>query len=212
MNTFTLPFILLERVLIPTLEVCLLLGGLASLLFGFGLVFRTPKALAFMRRMNQWVSTRRALKEFEVPREMGRGRSVWFALFLVGGAAFVLYYLVFRMHIPRTAAVLGVDMQRWFLFGVLLQTVRWLLIAGSVLALAVGVMQLFVPRKLVSFEERMNRWYSTRRILPAEGDTMRYPLDILVEAYPHAAGWLIAAASLLVALAMGFLLAAKILA
>src|SRR4051812_32200659 len=179
MNTFTLPFTLIERVLIPTLEVCLLLGGLASLLFGIALVFRTPKALVFMRRMNQWVSTRRALKEFEVPREMARARNLWFGLFLVAGGAFVLYYLVFPMQIPRTVAILGVDLKRWFLFGVLLQTVRWLLIAGSALALAVGVMQLCFPRALVSFEARMNRWYSTRRILPAEGDTMRYPLDIL---------------------------------
>jgi hypothetical protein len=33
---------------------------------------------------------------------------------------------------------------------------------------------------------------------------------MLVEAYPHAAGWTIAAASLLVAAAMGLLLAARI--
>ena len=38
---------------------------------------------------------------------------------------------------------------------------------------------------------------------------MRLPLEMMVEASPRAAGWLIAAASLLIAAAMAVLLAAR---
>ena len=53
---------LLERVIVPALVIFLLVGSVASALFGLALVFRTEKALAFMRSMNRWVSTRRALR------------------------------------------------------------------------------------------------------------------------------------------------------
>jgi hypothetical protein len=204
---------LLERVLVPTLEICLLVGSLSSTLLGCALVFRTARAIDFTHRMNRWVSTRRALKEAELPRHggtPGASRKPWFGLFLLVGGAFVLYFLAFRTEIPHAAAVLGVDLKRWFLAGIALQTARWFLVAGSLLAVCVGVLLLAFPKTLTAFEERMNRWYSTRRILPPEGESMRYPLDMLVEAYPHAAGWTIAAASLLVAAAMGLLLAARI--
>jgi hypothetical protein len=201
---------LLERVLVPTLVIFLLLGAVASLALGCALVFRAPRAIEFMRLMNRWVSTRRAMKEAELPRNVSAARKPWFGVFLLAGGAFVLYFLLFRTEIPHTAAVLGVDLKRWFLAGIALQTMRWLLVAGSLLAAGVGVLVLFFPRLLAAFEERMNRWYSTRHLLPAGSDSMRYPLDLLVEAYPHAAGWIIAAASLLVAAAMALLLVARL--
>jgi hypothetical protein len=39
----------LERVVVPALVIFLLLGGLASAAFGFALIFRTEKAIAFTR-------------------------------------------------------------------------------------------------------------------------------------------------------------------
>src|SRR5258705_14007617 len=94
---------LIERVIVPALVIFLLLGGTASTLLGLALVFRTEKALAFMRSMNRWVSTRRALKQAEIPRAVGgpsrKGR-VWLALFPVGGRPFALYFLLLRVEIP----------------------------------------------------------------------------------------------------------------
>src|SRR5258706_14242522 len=82
---------LIERVIVPALVIFLLLGGSASTLLGLALVFRPEKALAFMRSMNRWVSTRRALKQAEIPRSVdvssrkGRG---WLALFPRLGGGF----------------------------------------------------------------------------------------------------------------------------
>jgi hypothetical protein len=204
---------LLERVLVPSLIVFLLIGGLASVAFGWVLIFRSAQALSFMRGMNRWVSTRRALKQLEVPRHVGEPRKAgrhWFGLFLAAGGGFVLYVLLTRIEIPRVAMVLGVNVQRWFLAGVALQTMKWLLVIGSALAVAVGFLMLFFPRLLEAFEARMNRWYSTRQLLPSGGESMKFPLELLVEAYPRAAGWIIAAGSLVVAVAMGILLVARL--
>ena len=204
---------LLERVLVPSLVIFLLLGSLAGITLGCALVFRTAQALKFMRGLNRWVSTRRALKELEIPRHVEEPRKagkLWLGVFLAAGGAFALYFLLFRIEIPRTAVVLGVDLKRWFLAGVALQTMKWFLVVGSVLAVAVGILYLFFPGVLAAFEARMNRWYSTRKLLPSGGEDMKLPLDLLVEAYPHAAGWTIAAASLVIAAAMGILLVARI--
>jgi hypothetical protein len=123
---------------------------------------------------------------------------------------FAIYFLLLRMEIPRAAMVLGVDLQRWFIIGIALQTMRWFLIVGSVLAVAIAALILFFPQRLAALEARMNKWYSTRHVLSPAGEAMRFPLEILVEASPRAAGWTIAAASLVVAAAMAVLLAARI--
>ncbi len=203
---------LLERVLVPSLILFLLIGSLASITFGWVLIFRTAQALSFMRGMNRWVSTRRALKDLEVPRHAAEPRKAgkqWLGLFLIAGGGFAIYGLLIRIEIPRAAVFLGVNIQRWFLVGVALQTMKWLLVVGSVLAVAVGILMLFFPGLLAAFEARMNRWYSTRQLAPG-GESMKFPLELLVEASPRAAGWIIAAASLVVAVAMGILLVARL--
>src|SRR6266571_604390 len=104
---------LLERVLVPSLIIFLLIGSLASVMLGWALVFRSARALSFMRGMNRWVSTRRALKELEVPRHVEEPRKAgkhWFGLFLVLGGGFALYVLLARIEIPRVAVVLGVNL------------------------------------------------------------------------------------------------------
>ena len=204
---------LIERVIIPALVIFLLIGSIASILFGLGLVFRPEKTLAFMRSMNRWVSTRRGLREAEMPRTVEvksrRGR-ILLALFLFFGGAFALYVLVLRLEIPRVAVVIGVNLQKWFVLGVVLQTLKWFLVIGSALAVLVGVLILFFPSRLAALEQRLNKWYSTRHILPSTGEAMRYPLDMLVEGAPRASGWIIAVASLVVAAAMAMLIAARL--
>lgn len=204
---------LLDRIVVPTLLIFLLVAGTASTLLGLALVFRTGKALAFMRSMNRWISTRRALRPAELPRNVevqSRGGKVALALFLLFGGVFAFYVLVFRIEIPRALVVLGVNLRRWLITGVVLQTVKWFLVVGTVLAVVVAVLILFFPGRMTALEARLNRWYSTRHILPPAGDAMRFPLDALVEGSPRAAGWLIAAASLLVAAVMALLIGVRL--
>lgn len=203
---------LLDRVIVPALVLFLLFGSVASTLLGLALVFRSEKAIAFMRSMNRWVSTRRVLRPAELPRavtvESRRGR-VMLALFLLVGGLFALYVLLLRIEIPRVAVIAGVNLKRWFVTGLALQTMKWFLALGSALAVLVAVLILFFPARLAALEARLNRWYSTRNILPPAGESMRYPLDMMVEGAPRASGWIIAVASLAVATSMTVLLAAR---
>src|SRR6185503_10556094 len=149
---------LIDRVLVPALLIFLVIGSGASALLGLALVFRAEKALAFMRSMNRWVSTRRALRQAELPRsasvESRRGK-IMLALFLLLGGLFVLYFLLMRIEIPHLATVLGVNLTRWFLTSVALHTTRWVLIVGSALAVVVAVLILFFPGRLAVLEARL---------------------------------------------------------
>lgn len=204
---------LIERVIVPALLIFLAFGSCAGALLGLALVFRTGKALAFVRSMNRWVSTRRALRPAELPRNVTattrRGRVV-LAVFLLLGGLFALYVLLLRIEIPRMALIVGVNLKRWFFTSIALQTLKWFLVLGSALALVVGFLILFFPGRLAALEARLDKWYSTRHVLPPTGEAMRYPLEMMVEGAPRAAGWVIAGASLLVFAAMAILLAARI--
>lgn len=195
----------IERVLIPAFVLFVLVGSVGGALLGLALALRSASALQFVTRMNRWVSTRRALRPVEIPRGMQptTARRPWLGVFLLVGGALAFYLLLARLQIPASG---GTDLKRWLVTGLALQTTKWFLVAGAALSLAVGALLLFFPRAYIAFEARMNTWYSTRRLLPADSDAMRQPLDSMVVAYPRQAGWLIFFASLVVAVAMAALL------
>jgi hypothetical protein len=203
----------IDQLVIPTLVLFLLLGSLAAAVLGVALVLRSAAALRFIARMNRWVSTRRALKPLEIPRSVEaftapRSRP-WLGALVVVGAALALYLLLTRMDTLGSRSVSALELKRWLTITLPLLTLKWFLVAGSVFAVVAGVMMLAFPRAWRALEERMNRWYSTRRLLPAGSDDMRMPLEALVEAHPRAAGAIITVASLVVALAMAGLLALR---
>ena len=195
----------MDRLIVPALIIFLFIGSVAGIALGCGLLLRAAGTLKFLRGMNRWVSTRRAIKPLEIPREAMQP-SKWLGLFLVAGGAFACYFLLARLEIPRSALTVASPK---FLAALALETTRWLLAVGSVLAIVMGALVLFSPRGLNALELRMNRWHSTRRLLPANSDEMRVPLDLLVETYPYRSGWIIALSSLLVAAAMGMLIVVR---
>ena len=208
----------IERIVIPSVVIFVLLGGLAGTVFGAALIWRSAAALRFAGRMNRWVSTRQALRALETPHAFGAPspamRRVLGAFLLLGGAFAVVFLLVRLGVLNRGAYVPGVDLERWLVSGVLLQTMKWVLVAGSAFAFVVGALMLFFPARLAGFEVRMDRWYYSRQPAAGEDTTvtprMIMPLEPRVEANPRAAGWIIVVASLLVAAAMAVLLFAKL--
>jgi hypothetical protein len=203
----------IDRVVIPTLVIFLLLGGVGGVLLGAALVWRTTAALRFMAQMNRWVSTRRALRVLETPRTLQavtpRVRR-WLGAFLVFGGAFSVAFLLARLDVlQRGSYAPGINLGRWLFSGIMVHTTKWVLVTGSAFAFAVGVLMVFFPARLAAFEARMDRWYSSRRVLDA-GETMHTPLEPRVEAHPRAAGSIIAVACLLVAVAMAGLLFGKL--
>jgi hypothetical protein len=197
---------------VPALLIALLVGGIFGVALGFGLVARTPGTLRMVGSMNRWVSTRRALRPLEIPRHVeaqSKGAKLILGVFLLAGGTYSLFFLLAHLELPRLASVLAVDLKRWFLVSTVLHTVKWFLIAGSVLAVAVGGLLLFFPTALGRIEARTNRWYSTRKMIPPAGDSMKLGLERLVENHPRAAGWIIGICCFLVATAMAVLLLAR---
>lgn len=203
----------IERVVIPAVTLILLAGGIAGVVLGCALAFRSAGTLQFIERMNAWISTRQALRPLEMPRSLEPapgpgGRRPGLGTFLVIGGAVAVYFLLVRLDFSRSPYVPGINVMRWFLTGLALETTKWVLIAGSAFAVLVGLLMLAAPERLAAFEARANQWYSSRRLLVAD-EKMHTPLEPQVAAHPRAAGWIIAGASLLVTLAMGGLLISR---
>src|SRR5260221_2328897 len=196
---------LIDQLLLALLMLCVLVGSLGGLALGCALLLRTAAAIGFINSMNRWISTRRATRELEVPRE-GLRPSRLLGLFLVAGGAIAGYFLVIRVQVPRAALSLA---DPRFVTALGVESARWLLVAGCAVSVALGLMAIFRPNALATLQERMNRWVSTRTLVPADSERMRTPLDLLVETHPRVAGWIIAASSLAVAIAMGLLIAGR---
>ncbi|HET7365661.1 MAG TPA: hypothetical protein VFJ70_18985 [Burkholderiales bacterium] len=199
----------IERIIVPTVMLCLLVGGVAGFVFGCALALRSGPTLQFINRMNRWVSTREALRPLEEPHQIDPApespyRRLLGALFIVGGAL-TIYFLLTRLQVARL-----VDAKRALGLAIVLDATKAVFLAGGGFALVVGALMVFWPQGLAAMEARLNRWYSTRRLVAAE-ERMHTPLEPRVEAHPREAGWIIAIASLAIAIAMAWLLVTRVM-
>jgi hypothetical protein len=198
----------IERIVVPTVMLCLLAGGVGGLIFGCALAVRSGPTLQFIARMNRWVSTREALQRLETPRQIEPApespyRRMLGILFIIGGAL-TIYFLLTRLQVARL-----VDARRALGLAIVLDATKAVFLAGGAFALIIGALMVFWPQGLSALEGRLNRWYSTRHLADAE-DRMLMPLEPHVQAHPREAGWVIAIASAAIALAMLWLLLTRV--
>lgn len=204
--------VLIERIVVPAVVLALLVGGIAGVAVGTGLVFRSQATLAFIARMNRWVSTRRALKPLEIPRSLEPASAPSapqprLGAFLILGGALVVYVLALRLHLPQVGFASGM---RAVLLSIAIDATRWMLVCGAAAGMALGLLMIFAPARYAGLTVRLNRWYSTRKMIPPAADVMRFALEPQVERHPRAAGWLITVASLAITLAMAILLLTRV--
>lgn len=196
-----------SQVVLPSLALFGLAGSVLGIAVGLGLLLRSAATLRFFGTMNRWVSTRRILKPLEIPRSVGSPTAKkprWNGLVLVLAGAYVSVVL-WHLDGAKLASAMVAHGARYAVFtGILLNAMRWFMVAGGLTSVAVGVMLLFFPGAYPALEARANRWYSTRQALTG-GDRMHMALDRWVENFPRASGVLIAGLSLVSALAFAFL-------
>jgi hypothetical protein len=200
---------MLAHILLSALVVFVFAVSVVGVMLGLALMLRTSAALRFIARMNRWVSTAQALKPLEAPvhiapRASGR-RWLGAALLLLGAYAAVV--LIATFDVERLALLFKFD-PRHSVASVGLEALKWILVVGSLSAIAVGFLLAFFPALWRAIEERANRWYSTPRLERAD-HTVYLPLERVVEAYPRAAGSVIFALSLAAAAASGVLILAR---
>lgn len=207
----------IERVIIPALVIFIVVGGICGVLLGAALIWRSDGALRFAAQMNRWIPARQALRMLETPHALAwplPGLRRWLGGFLMLGGAFAVALLLARLDLRRGHFAPGVDVEHWLVSGVVLATMKWVLVLGGAFAFAVGVLMLFFPARLAAFESLMDRWYASRGLADSGETTitphMITPLEPHVAAHPRAAGLVIACASLLVVLAMAVLVFAKL--
>ena len=199
-----------SQVVLPSLALFGLAGSVLGISVGLGLLLRSAATLRFFDTMNRWVSTRRTLKPLEIPRYVGSPsarKPRWNGLVLVIAGAYVVFVL-WQVDGAKFAAALAQGGRYATVTEILMKAVRWIMVAGGLAAVAVGVMLLFFPGAYLAFEARANHWYSTRQAFTGS-DAVHMTLDRWVAAYPRFSGALIACLSVVALLGFAALLLSR---
>jgi hypothetical protein len=176
------------------LAVVFLLGGLLVLAVGAGLICWNQGMQRVFAWLNRWVSSRRVLRPFEIPRDSSgfvmRHRR-WVAAFFIVGGCYSLARLGLEYSERASIVLLGmsalpVNYAEW-----LADSLRWLLLLGNAVAIVIGVQLAFFPQQLAAIEKKAGLWFSDRKIVKG-ADSMKSPLDTWVTAHSRLAGWVFA--------------------
>lgn len=185
---------------IQVLFVFFLVGGLAGIAVGAGLYLSSSRTLAFFSTVNRYTSMRRSIKPLETPHDtiptVQKYIRVIAAVFVVGGA-YSLYALLVQYDAAAIAYILKLSKPHPLASGLVIDSIRWVLIAGNLAAVAIGIMMFVDPAKLGRIEARGSKWFSDRTVTQV-GDRMHTPLDRWVAASPRAAGLILGVGSLVV--------------
>lgn len=178
--------------------------GIIGLAVGVGLAVDRERMRQFFGYMNRWVSMRRSTRWLAIPRDSGPAvqrfrRPLGVTFILV--AAYSTFVLFAQIDPDRVATVLHVNAPQIFVVW-MIDSLRWFLIVGSLAAIVVGLLLIFVPNVLGAIEARSNRWYSARNRIH-QSDNMNMVFDQWIESHPRATGWTIALGALAVVVAYG---------
>ena len=180
--------------------------SVVGIALGVGLIVYRARTLETLRWLNGWISTQRVLEPAEVPRSiepLAHRYRVPLGIVLIVCGGFLMLDLLVRFDVGAAASAFhqpSTGYGRW-----LIESVKWLIVAGAAAAALLGILLCFFPSRLEAIESRMNKWVSLRDAA-GRGDTMHVNLDRLVEIYPRATGAVIAAGAFVVLIETGFLL------
>lgn len=167
-----------------------LVGGTALLAFGISLLVNSAGTLRFINAMNRWVSMRGASRSLEIPRDTRhfvlRYRYL-FAVVFVAGGIYACHGLLLQFNATAVIKLLGLNKMHPNAAGWLVDSLRCLLIAGNLAAIAAGILLAFFPDRVAQLEAQAGRWISVRQATKG-GDDMRIKLDSWVAVYPRAIG------------------------
>ena len=189
---------LFDEILIPIMYSFFLVSGIAGLALGIGLAASRTRVFRLFKPMNRWVSVRKQLEPMEVPHTIEpfvHQYRRWFSVLFIVGGLFSVLMLAANVHATTVASLFGAGRVS-DLESLTLRMAGALLIAGSILSIAIGILLGFFPDKLRALEKHSNRWISSRQM--AKGvDDMHLPLDRWFESSPRTAGCILAVAALI---------------
>jgi hypothetical protein len=198
---------LLWQMMVQVLIVVFLVVAVSGLAVGVGLIVSSQRTSQFFHGLNRWISTRHALKPVEVPLVtdgVTHQYQRWVAACFVLGGLIAIFALITAVDVAAVSKIVAQSRYAPFV-AIALDCARWFLILGSAAGVVVGAMLLFYPNAELALERFVNRWVSSRRVTRT-WDDMHMTLDLLVEAHPTPAGWVIACTSAAAVLCAIFML------
>jgi hypothetical protein len=192
----------IDQLLIPAVLWLFVLVAVAGIAVGIGLLVRGADTLRFLRGLNRWTSFRNQLKPLEEMHDISKtvyGRRRWIGGALIAGGAYVVFMLAVQIQFASVIAILSRDRSP-VVVELLVESLRWFLVAGGVAAMVFGAMLAFSSESFRRLEARVNTWYSPRQ-LGKGADEMHLTLDQWAEAFPRTAGAMLIAGSIMLLLA-----------
>ena len=196
---------LVDQLLIPFVLWLFIFAAIAGLALGVGLIVASARTLRFLGSMNRWISLRNTLEPMEEPHDIGGavyGHRRWFGIAFAVSGAFSIFMLLVNVEVAAVVSALGRNAAPLAVSWIV-ESLRWILLAGGALAVVIGVMLVFSIDALRALEVRTNRWYSSNH-LGKGADTMHLTLDEWVETFPRTAGWTLALGAAIVLIASMF--------
>ncbi len=177
-----------------SLAAIFLVGGFVAVAVGLGLFFNSEGTFKLFRGANRWISMRRATKPLEIPRDTRplvlRYRRLLAAVFIIGGA-FALYGLAAQYDARAVIFGLRLDFLKPSFATWAIDSARWVLIVGNLVAIGIGFALAFSPAFVEKLEAAGAHWYSERQATRG-ADDLRLGLDARVVSYPRYSGLIMA--------------------
>lgn len=193
---FSIPSQVIDQILIPSLLRFLLVGGCFSFLIGIGLILRSEQVFRFSDKMNRWVSGRRATRALEIPRDCWplvlRYRYPLSA-FITIGAVYATIQLLTQADVETIVPGISnsLHLPRLFISWIL-TSIKWFLLLGCAVSIAVGLMLGFFITTLSKIEKLSGTWISTRNnTFGRKANTLHKGFDNMVTSFPKTAGWIV---------------------
>ena len=124
-------------------------------------------------------------KSRDIDKAIFKRRRTAGMVFVLGGA-YTVFMLLFVVEFPYVVYALSENANP-IIVAILVETLKWFLIASGLLALFVGIMMLVSENALPNLRAKLDRWHSADKLTEAAGE-MHMPLDSLTETYPRATG------------------------
>jgi len=192
---------IINQILLTSLLRFLFISGSFSFIVGIGLIFHNELMFRIFEKMNRWVSCRRQLRVLEVPRDcwpsVQRYRYV-LSGFITVGAVFAVNRLITQVDtevvVPWISS--GLHLPDAYVSWLLI-SVKWFLLIGCVIGIAVGLMLGFSLPTLSKIEAFSGTWISMRKSnLSKKADVMQVGLDNFVMSFPKTVGLVVAIMSM----------------
>jgi hypothetical protein len=192
---------IIDQILVTSLLRFLFIGGSFSFLVGIGLIFHSELMFRIFDKMNRWISFHHGWRVFEIPRDcwpyIVRYRFI-LSGFITVGAIFAVIGLITRTDteaiVPGISSALHLPglYVSW-----LLLSIKWFLLTGCAIAIAVGLMLACSVETLSKLETLSGVWVSiSNSALYSKSNAMHVGFDNLVMSSPKIAGLIVAVMSM----------------